>query len=86
MATWRGLISEEMDYRGDSWDNVVGAALGHNPEASYYAGREDPPEVSLDAVFDDGYGLTKGCFFTLWTQHYVYFPACRRRGVGVVCV
>ena len=72
MDTWRQLISEEMDENGDSWDNVVGKALGRNPEAEW----KEPSEVSLDASFDDGYGCTQGCRFTLWTHHYVYFPVC----------
>lgn len=59
-ATWRGLISEEMEKHGDTWDDVVHSALEHG---------------SWTDSFDHGYGCHNGSPFTLWTTKRVYFPA-----------
>ena len=72
MTTWRELITEEMQDRGDSWDHVVSVALPVAPTERYHP---EPIPSSLDFEFDDGYGASEGCPFTIWTQHYVYFPA-----------
>jgi len=61
MATWRELITEEMEWHDETLDDVVAAA----------------PELAtgwLDDEFHNGYGSSEGCAFTVWTTHYVYFP------------
>lgn len=30
----------------------------------------------LDVPFDNGFGCTEGPAFTVWTDDFVYFPAC----------
>lgn len=74
MSTWRELITWEMEDRGDSWDNVVSIALPDKPYP-IYAGSSRWATPNLDADFDDGFGTHEGCSFTVWTDHYVYFPA-----------
>lgn len=59
MATWRELISCEMNEHGDDWDTAI-----------VY-----PSCDVLDIEFDDSYGGSEGAPFTLWTQRRVYFPA-----------
>ena len=71
---WRTLIAEEMAHRGDSWGNVVSVALPDQPYPAY-TGSDEFVVNTLEADFDDGYGGTRGCAFTVWTHHYVYFPA-----------
>ncbi len=58
-TTWRELISQEMLRRSDDWSCVVDCTLTKN---------------ELDQKFDNGFGLTEGKPFTLWTTYYVYFP------------
>ena len=58
--TWRELISEEMKMYSETWTDVESTV-----------GSED-----FDRWFDDGYGLTEGTPFTIWTAKRVYFPAC----------
>ena len=62
MATWREKITERMATVGDSLDRVDGMA-------------PTDPTSWLDVEFDDGWGLTKGSPFAVWTSDYVYF-AC----------
>jgi hypothetical protein len=59
MATWRGLITEEMTEQNDAWVNVAGHTMS---------------EKDLDRRFSDGFGGSNGCAFTLWTHSRVYFP------------
>ena len=59
MATWRKLISEEMEMWGDTWSNVESCTLS---------------DADLDAEFDENYGVQKGKPFTVWTKYRVYFP------------
>ena len=33
-------------------------------------------DKDMDRPFDDGYGAEEGCEFTVWTENFVYFPAC----------
>ena len=74
MTTWRELITKEMDVRGDSWINVVSVALPDKPH-QIYTGSSQWITPHLDAEFSNGYGSHEGCSFTVWTNHYVYFPA-----------
>ena len=43
---------------GDNWGNVVHTMT----------------EEELNKVFNDGYGGSQGCGFTVWSDNYVYFP------------
>ena len=61
MANWKDMITERMLENGDRWENVEDTTL-------------DAQELAKE--FDNGYGGTEGAEFTLWTKHYVYFPAC----------
>jgi len=58
-ASWRILISEEMENRNDSFENVIFSTLSN---------------AELDVKFDKGYGSIEGKPFTLWTKTRVYFP------------
>jgi len=59
MATWRELITEEMECCGESWENLYLCTLGN---------------TELDVEFDNGYGESNGEPFLLWTKKRVYFP------------
>jgi hypothetical protein len=59
MATWKQLIEDEFQYTGDTWDDVVSSTLS---------------EAEANEEFDNGWGLTRGKPFTLWTTKYAYFP------------
>lgn len=62
MTTWRKLIEPELEYKGETWEDVV----SHTFEDEY----------ELDVEFDDGFGANNGVPFTLWTHNRVYFPIC----------
>lgn len=59
MDTWRKLIGEAMEDKGESFADVVAIA---------------PADLDLDRQFDSGFGGSKGHPFTLWTKKRVYFP------------
>lgn len=59
LTTWRELITRRMDAHKDGWDHLVSCTLS---------------DEELDVKFDDGYGISQGKPFTLWTTGYVYFP------------
>lgn len=61
MANWRELINERMYEIGDEWTCTTTCTLDDD---------------GLDREFDDGFGNVNGAPFTLWTDSYVYFPAC----------
>lgn len=52
MTTWRELITEEMQDRGDSWDHVVSVALPEHPIERYDGDKRVQP--SLDVEFGAG--------------------------------
>ena len=58
-ATWRELITLEMEDVGEKWSDVVACTLS---------------EAELDVPFDIDYGAPEGKPFTLWTTNRVYFP------------
>lgn len=60
MATWRELIAEELGQQKEQWMNVVANTL---------------TTEELDKEFSDGFGLSEGLPFTMWTHTRVYFPA-----------
>ena len=72
MATWRELISIEMEDRGEDWDEVVGVSTKAGKGGGVVAANRG----DLDVDFDSGFGSAEGCPFTLWTERRVYFPAC----------
>ena len=59
MSTWRELIKQEMDARGESFNDIVFTTL---------------TEKDFDNKFYMGFGWVEGCPFTLWTVRCVYFP------------
>lgn len=61
MTTWRAQITHEFYANRDSWEDVVHCTLS---------------DSELDTEFNDGWGVTNGQPFTLWTENYVYFPIC----------
>ncbi len=81
--TWRKLITSQMETRKESWDNVIHYALG--PNKSWWSEEdEESKEPALDEPFDTDFGGTEGCWFTLWTERYVYFPV-KYDGAEWVC-
>lgn len=62
MATWRKLITKEMDRHGDTWGSIVDLVI------------EGGSVECFDDKFDDGLGLEEGKPFTVWTTDRVYFP------------
>jgi len=76
-TNWRELITKQMEIRGDEWCNLVNWAA-KIPKVDY-ASKDDEFTIAidpswLDTKFDDGYGGSNGCRFTLWTRDRVYFP------------
>jgi hypothetical protein len=59
MATWRELLVLGMEGRNDSFDNIVSNTM---------------TDAEMDKKFDNGYGVSQGCSFTVWTKSAVYFP------------
>lgn len=59
-VTWRRLISRVLENNGETWEDVEHSTL---------------TEAEYDEKFDNGYGGTEGCPFTVWTKNRVYFPA-----------
>ena len=60
-TTWRKEIIHAMQINKDTWDNIIACTL---------------TDSDLNMSFDNGYGAIEGKPFTVWTKHYVYFPAC----------
>lgn len=58
-TTWRALIKQEMQERCESFNDVVSCTLSDD---------------ELDTEFYDGFGVSNGKPFTLWTSGAVYFP------------
>lgn len=61
MNSWKTLLEEEMEIRGDTMLDVVSTTL---------------TEADMEEEFDDGYGIICGKPFTVWTATTVYFPLC----------
>jgi hypothetical protein len=60
MSSWRELLTEAMERRGESFQDIVDSTLTLE---------------QLDKEFDSSYGGTEGEPFTVWTTNRVYFPA-----------
>ncbi len=58
-TTWRKELDDALKANNEDWKDVAGNTL---------------TEKELDTIFDNGYGGSEGCPFTLWTNHRVYFP------------
>lgn len=58
--TWRRLLTEEMNSRGETFDDLESITLS---------------DEDLDREFDNGIGEVEGVPFTAWTARHVYFPA-----------
>lgn len=75
MATWRELITNELYYRKESWEDVVSCALS---------------ESDLDTEFDVEFGNDgphRGAIpFIIWTLKNVYFSFAYLHSVGVESV
>ena len=59
MATWKELLEETMQLRGETLADLVACTL---------------TDAEMAAEFDDGYGGSEGLPFTAWTANTVYFP------------
>ena len=59
-TTWRKLLVGAMEETKDSFADIESSTL---------------TEGELDTEFDNGYGLSEGVPFTVWTKNHVYFPA-----------
>lgn len=58
-TTWRLLLIQAMEERGESMADLVSITLA---------------DEQLDKRFNDGYGGSEGDPFTAWTANTVYFP------------
>ena len=58
-TTWRKEIADAMGFHGETWDDVVSCVI---------------LDGDWDKEFDDGFGLSEGSSFTVWTANRVYFP------------
>lgn len=61
MANWKMMLKEVLAANGESWDDVVANTM---------------TEEEMGKEFNNGYGCTNGCPFTVWTKTSVYFPVC----------
>ena len=59
-TTWRKLLVDTMEETNESFADIESSTL---------------TEAELDTEFDNGYGLSEGAPFTVWTKNHVYFPA-----------
>ncbi len=70
-TTWRELITIEMRECGELFEDIESSTL---------------TDEQLDTKFDNGYGGSQGCAFTVWTKNHVYFPAVYDGAEWVACV
>lgn len=61
MTTWRELLEEALEDRGEKLADLEANTL---------------TEADMEREFYDGYGSTEGVPFTAWTAKTVYFPLC----------
>lgn len=71
MGNWKEMLGQALEENGESWAEVESNTM-----------TED--EMAKD--FDDGFGRTKGCSFTVWTKKSVFFPICYDGSEWVGCV
>ena len=70
-TTWRQELTVRMRECGESFDDIESSTLS---------------EQQLDDKFDNGFGGSEGCAFTVWTKNHVYFPAVYDGKEWVDCV
>lgn len=58
-TSWKDLISEEMERKNESWNDLHSTTL---------------TSEEIYRKFDNGFGGAEGVPFTLWTRNRVYFP------------
>lgn len=87
ITTLRDMISDELNHRNETWNDIVSIAIG-KPDYSNYEDVESDSDVidadtgqveysldmELDRPFDKGFGHRSCAPFTVWTKNYVYFP------------
>jgi hypothetical protein len=61
MTTWKDQLLREMEAHGETLADIEANTMS---------------EADMAREFDNGYGGTEGCPFTVWTENYVYFPIC----------
>ena len=61
MGNWKEMLGQALEENGESWAEVESNTM-----------TED--EMAKD--FNDGFGGTEGCSFTVWTKKSVFFPIC----------
>lgn len=59
-TTWLVLLKEALRENGEEFHDIFSCA---------------PALSKLSEPFDDDYGSSEGCPFTVWTEKRVYFPA-----------
>jgi len=60
-TTWKAGLDLALKENGESWADVESNTM---------------TDEEMAVEFDDGYGGTRGCYFTVWTTKSVYFPIC----------
>lgn len=60
MTTWRRALERCMHRHGEQLSDIVSNTM---------------TAAEMDTEFNDDYGGSEGCPFTVWTQYRVYFPA-----------
>jgi hypothetical protein len=59
MTNWKNLLEIAFEERGESWSDVESNTM---------------VDAEMEKQFDNGYGGSEGCAFTVWTRASVYFP------------
>lgn len=75
LTSLRELISDEMENRDDSWDNVISTVVELScPYEDKIVTSEFTDEI-LDREFYHGHGGGNCHYFSMWTKTRVYYPA-----------
>lgn len=61
MTNWKIMLGEALEDNGESWEDIEENTM---------------TEEDMMKNFDDDFGTTNGCPFTVWTKNTVYFPIC----------
>lgn len=78
-TTWRTLITSKLTSNNETWDDVISCVVNANTDAMLFDEKYAKKVLEfegdlLDFPFYPGYGITRGPYFTIWTEKYVYFP------------
>ena len=71
MNSWRELLIEAMDSRGESLADLISNTL---------------TDAEMEKEFDSGFGSSEGKPFTAWSEKTVYFPIVYDGAEWVGCV